>query len=165
MCDLRLNRQRNDPCVTRDDFYHTQRDSMHIHSFACHISVIRMYVQVNIKIPAWSTYSMYHAFCSIQHQLKFKWTPSPSLPHVVHLVTFLNSQIRGCIGIWVSHLSCDVHLYTVVNLYKPFSSVLIILGPQIPINTTLAKPTDQLIDKAPDIYLLLYGHFLQNQLG
>jgi hypothetical protein len=43
-----------------------------------------------------SAYSTYHAFRSMRHQFKFKRTPSPSLPHVVHLVTRLGSQIRGC---------------------------------------------------------------------
>jgi len=46
------------------------------------------------------------------------------------------SSLRGCIGIWVSHPSCDVRLYTIVNLYKTSLSVLIILGPRIPILQT-----------------------------
>ena len=50
----------------------------------------------NVEILAQSTHSTYHAFRSIRHQFKFKWTPSPSLPHVVHLVSLLDSQIRGC---------------------------------------------------------------------
>ena len=43
-----------------------------------------------------TTIPVYHVFRSMQHQFMFKWTPSPSLPHVVHLVTLFSSQIRGC---------------------------------------------------------------------
>jgi hypothetical protein len=43
-----------------------------------------------------TTIPVYHVFRSMQHQFMFKRTPSPSLPHIVHLVTLFGSQIRGC---------------------------------------------------------------------
>jgi len=43
-----------------------------------------------------TTIPAYHVFRSMRHQFKSKRTPSPSLPHVVHLFTLFGSLIRGC---------------------------------------------------------------------
>jgi len=67
-----------------------------LHISTCLLVASALFVQVNVEILAQSAYSTYHAFRSIRHQFKFKRTPFPSLPHVVHLVSLLDSQIRGC---------------------------------------------------------------------
>ena len=85
-----------------------------------------------------TTIPVYHVFRSMQHQFMFKWTPSPSLPHVVHLVTLFSSQIRGCIGIWVSHPSCDVCLYTILICTRLLTGS-IILSPRILIHTAITN--------------------------
>ena len=74
---------------------HSQLCLMHIHSFVHHISVVCTTSQNQNSCPLPYPHIAHTMHCSMWHQFKFKRTPSPFLPHIIHLLTLLGSQIRG----------------------------------------------------------------------